>query len=280
MDKIMNLIYLINIRDVIDILIVTCLIYFLLKLITNTRAEQVFKGILLVLIFIKISQFLQLYTVNWVFSRFISDGIIAIIVLFQPEIRRALQYLGVTSSIRNNLNQNKEYVPETVTEIITAVSSLSRQKIGALIIIERNVGLNEIVETGTRIDGLVSSGLLINIFIPNTPLHDGAVIIKGPKIKAAACFLPLSDDHKISRELGTRHRAGIGISEKSDCLSIIVSEETGSISIAEDGNISRYLDIDTLKSILLEEYKPNNENNNIIISRLRGQNREDEDNKK
>lgn len=280
MDKIMNLIYLINIRDVIDILIVTYLIYFLLKLITNTRAEQVFKGILLVLIFIKISQFLQLYTVNWVFSRFISDGIIAIIVLFQPEIRRALQYLGVTSSIRNNLNQNKEYVPETVTEIITAVSSLSRQKIGALIIIERNVGLNEIVETGTRIDGLVSSGLLINIFIPNTPLHDGAVIIKGPKIKAAACFLPLSDDHKISRELGTRHRAGIGISEKSDCLSIIVSEETGSISIAEDGNISRYLDIDTLKSILLEEYKPNNENNNIIISRLRGQNREDEDNKK
>lgn len=279
MDKIMNLIYLINIRDVIDILIVTCLIYFLLKLITNTRAEQVFKGILLVLIFIKISQFLQLYTVNWVFSRFISDGIIAIIVLFQPEIRRALQYLGVTSSIRNNLNQNKEYVPETVTEIITAVSSLSRQKIGALIIIERNVGLNEIVETGTRIDGLVSSGLLINIFIPNTPLHDGAVIIKGPKIKAAACFLPLSDDHKISRELGTRHRAGIGISEKSDCLSIIVSEETGSISIAEDGNISRYLDIDTLKSILLEEYKPNNDNN-LIISRLRGQNKEDENNQK
>ncbi|MGI5949908.1 diadenylate cyclase CdaA [Peptoniphilus sp.] len=275
MDKIKNLIYLINIRDVIDILIVAIFIYFILKLITNTRAEQVFKGILLVLIFIKISQVLQLYTINWIFSRFISDGIIAIIVLFQPELRRALQYLGVTSSIKNNFSQNKEYVPETVTEIITAVSSLSRQKIGALIVIERNVGLNEIVETGTRIDGVVSSGLLINIFIPNTPLHDGAVVIKGPKIKAAACFLPLSDDHKISRDLGTRHRAGIGITEKSDCLSIIVSEETGSISIADNGNISRYLDIETLKSILLEEYKPSN-TNNLILSRLRGQNKEDE----
>lgn len=275
MEKIKDLIFLINIRDVIDILIVAVFIYFILKLITNTRAEQVFKGILLVLIFIKLSQFLQLYTINWVFSRFISDGIIAIIVLFQPELRRALQYLGVTSSLKNNFSQNKEYVPETVTEIITAVSSLSRQKIGALIVIERNVGLNEIVETGTRIDGLVSSGLLINIFIPNTPLHDGAVIIKGPKVKAAACFLPLSDDHKISRELGTRHRAGIGITEKSDSLCIIVSEETGSISIADNGNLSRYLDIETLKSILLEEYKPSN-TNNLILSRLRGQNKEDE----
>ncbi|MET3616487.1 diadenylate cyclase [Peptoniphilus olsenii] len=275
MDKITNLIYMINIKDVIDILIVAFLIYFILKLITNTRAEQVFKGILLVLIFIKISQIFQLYTINWVFSRFISDGIIAIIVLFQPELRRALQYLGLTSSIKNNFNQNKEYVPETVTEIITAVSSLSRQKIGALIVIEKNVGLSEIIETGTKIDGIVSSGLLINIFIPNTPLHDGAVIIKGPKVKAAACFLPLSDDQKISRELGTRHRAGIGITEKSDCLSIMVSEETGSISIADNGSISRYLDIETLKSILLEVYTPTT-NNNLILSRLRGQSEDNE----
>ena len=275
MDKVTNLIYMINIKDVIDILIVAFLIYFILKLITNTRAEQVFKGILLVLIFIKISQIFQLYTINWVFSRFISDGIIAIIVLFQPELRRALQYLGLTSSIKNNFNQNKEYVPETVTEIITAVSSLSRQKIGALIVIEKNVGLSEIIETGTKIDGIVSSGLLINIFIPNTPLHDGAVIIKGPKVKAAACFLPLSDDQKISRELGTRHRAGIGITEKSDCLSIMVSEETGSISIADNGSISRYLDIETLKSILLEVYTPTT-NNNLILSRLRGQSEDNE----
>ena len=249
-----NLLNVINLRDLVDILIVTMLIYYILKLIRNTRAEQVFKGILLILLFIKISQFFQLYTVNWIFTRFINDGIVAIIVLFQPEIRRGLQYLGLTSSIKNNFSQNKEAVPETVEEIISAVASLARQKIGALIIIEKEVGLTEVIETGTEINGLVSSGLLINIFIPNTPLHDGAVIIKGSKVKAAACFLPLSDNQKISKELGTRHRAGIGISEKSDCLSIMVSEENGTISTAENGLISRYLDIETLEAKLLEIY--------------------------
>lgn len=256
MDNFNNLLNVINLRDLVDILIVTMLIYYILKLISNTRAEQVFKGVLLILLFIKISQFFQLYTVNWIFTRFINDGIVAIIVLFQPEIRRGLQYLGLTSSIKNNFGQNKEAVPETVEEIISAVASLARQKIGALIIIEREVGLTEVIETGTEIKGLVSSGLLINIFIPNTPLHDGAVIIKGSKIVAAACFLPLSDNQKISKELGTRHRAGIGISERSDCLSIMVSEENGTISTAENGIISRYLDIETLEAKLLEIYSP------------------------
>ena len=256
MGKFSNLLNVIDLRDVVDILIVTLLIYYVLKLIRNTRAEQVFKGILFILLFIKISQFFQLYTVNWIFTRFINDGIVAIIVLFQPEIRRGLQYLGLTSNIKNSFSQNKDNVPETVEEITSAVASLARQKIGALIIIENEIGLTEVIETGTEIKGKVSSGLLINIFIPNTPLHDGAVIIKGSQIKAAACYLPLSDNQKISKELGTRHRAGIGISEKSDCLSIMVSEENGTISTAENGVISRYLDIETLEAKLLEIYSP------------------------
>ncbi|WP_288961654.1 diadenylate cyclase CdaA [uncultured Peptoniphilus sp.] len=256
MDNFSNLLNIINLRDVVDILIVTILIYYVLKLIRNTRAEQVFKGILFILLFIKISQFFQLYTVNWIFTRFINDGIVAIIVLFQPEIRRGLQYLGLTSNLKNSFSQNKDNVPETVEEITSAVASLARQKIGALIIIENEVGLTEVIETGTEINGKVSSGLLINIFIPNTPLHDGAVVIKGSKIKAAACFLPLSDNQKISKELGTRHRAGIGISERADCLSIMVSEENGTISTAENGVISRYLDIETLEAKLLEIYSP------------------------
>ncbi|MBU5669155.1 diadenylate cyclase CdaA [Peptoniphilus sp. MSJ-1] len=274
MTRLANIINIVNLRDVIDILIVAVLIYFVLKLIRNTRAEQVFKGVLLILLFIKISQFFQLYTVNWVFSRFINDGIVAIIVLFQPEIRRGLQYLGLTSNIKNNFGQNKKVVPESVEEIISAVGSLARQKIGALIVIENQVGLSEVIETGTEINGKVSSGLLINIFIPNTPLHDGAVIIKGSQIKAAACFLPLSDNQKISKLLGTRHRAGIGISEKSDCLSIMVSEENGSISTAQNGVISRYLDLETLETKLMELYSPDFLTN-PLISKMRGKNEED-----
>ncbi|MBS6610111.1 MULTISPECIES: diadenylate cyclase CdaA [Peptoniphilus] len=274
MENFGNLLNVINFRDVVDILIVTVLIYYILKLIRNTRAEQVFKGILLILLFIKISQFFQLYTVNWIFARFINDGIVAIIVLFQPEIRRGLQYLGLTSNIKNSFNQNKENVPETVEEIISAVASLARQKIGALIIIENEVGLNEIIETGTEINGNVSSGLLINIFIPNTPLHDGAVVIKGSKIKAAACFLPLSDNQKISKELGTRHRAGIGISERADSLSIMVSEENGTISTAENGVLSRYLDIETLEAKLLEIYSPEYKEKQIL-KKFGGKNEKD-----
>ena len=190
---------------------------------------------------------------NWIFTRFINDGIVAIIVLFQPEIRRGLQYLGLTSNIKNSFSQNKDNVPETVEEITSAVASLARQKIGALIIIENEVGLTEVIETGTEINGKVSSGLLINIFIPNTPLHDGAVIIRKNTITAAACYLPLSQSNTIAKELGTRHRAAIGITEKSDAVVIIVSEETGNISVAENGVINRYFDEESLTIRLRNE---------------------------
>lgn len=258
----------IGIRDIIDITIIAIITYNVLKLIKGTRAEQLSKGILVILILTKLSEWFKLYTINWLLSNLMTWGFVAILVVFQPELRRGLEFIGRTSSIRNNMS-SKNDVPEVVTELCDAVASLSRQKIGALIIIEKQTGLNEIVETGTRVDGIVSSGLLINIFIPNTPLHDGAVILKGDRVIAAACFLPLSDNENISKELGTRHRAGIGITERSDALALMVSEETGSISIAENGTISRYLDLPTLEKILQDIYSPKAEGSNSIFSRWR-----------
>lgn len=258
----------ISIRDIIDITIIALITYYAFKLIRDTRAEQLSKGILVILVLTKISEWFKLYTINWVLNNIMTWGFVAILVVFQPELRRGLEFIGRSSSIRNNMSA-KNNVPEVVTEICEAVASLSRQKIGALIIIEKKTGLNEIVETGTKVDGVVSSGLLINIFIPNTPLHDGAVILKGNRVVAAACFLPLSDNENLAKDLGTRHRAGIGITERSDALALMVSEETGSISIAENGVISRYLDLPTLEKILQEIYMPVIETSGSFFSKWR-----------
>lgn len=249
----------IRIRDIVDIAIVAIVLYNLFKLIRETRAEQLVKGIFAIFVFEKISGegWLELYTINWILKNTMTVGVIAILIVFQPELRRGLEYIGRSRFFTKSFLEIKgESLSKTVDEIVEACASLSRQKIGALIVIERETGLKEVVETGTKIDGIVSSNLLINIFIPNTPLHDGAVIIKDDTIKAAACFLPLTDNMNLSKELGTRHRAGIGISERSDSLSIIVSEETGAISIAENGTIARHLDSKTLRQILMDMYKP------------------------
>ncbi|WP_138159214.1 diadenylate cyclase CdaA [Peptoniphilus catoniae] len=268
MDFISRITNLISISDIIDISIIAIVTFNVLKLLMGTRAEQLAKGILVILVLTKLSELGKFYTTYWVLNKIMLWGVVAIFIVFQPEMRKGLEFLGRSSSIRNSAyyNSNEQV---TVKEIIDAVASLSRQKIGALIIIGRKTGLNEFIETGTTIDGFVSSGLLINIFIPNTPLHDGAVIIKGDRVISAACFLPLSDNQTISKELGTRHRAGIGISERSDCLSIMVSEETGSISTAENGVISRYLDLSTLESILNGIYAPNIDDATNILGRWR-----------
>ena len=231
--------------------------YKIFKLIRETRAEQLTKGIFALFVFAKLSGLLQLYTINWILENAMTVGVLAILIVFQPELRRGLEYIGRSRFFTKSLLEIKgESLSKTVDEIVEACASLSRQKIGALIVLERETGLNEVADTGTKINGIVSSNLLINIFIPNTPLHDGAVIIKEDMIKAAACFLPLTDNMNISKELGTRHRAALGISERSDSLAIIVSEETGSISIAENGTIARHLDSKTLKQILTDMYKP------------------------
>lgn len=265
MQDIIDLFLNIRMRDIIDILIVACAFYKLFMLIRETRAEQLTKGIILLFIATKISEWIKLYTVYWILEKTMTVGILAILIVFQPELRRALEYLGRSRFFAKSFVEVKEEtVNKVVDEIVDAVASLSRQKIGALIVIEKQTGLNEVVETGTRINGLVSSGLLINIFIPNTPLHDGAVVIKEDIVKAAGCFLPLTDNASLSKELGTRHRAALGISEKSDSLAIVVSEETGAISIADKGNLSRYLDAKTLKQILIELYKPNEQKQSFI----------------
>lgn len=255
----------VRIRDVIDILIVAVVLYKLLSLIKETRAEQLTKGIVVLLVLTKLSEWAKFYTINWILDNAMTVGTLAILIVFQPELRRGLEYIGRSSFLKKSLIEVRgESLTKVVDEMVDAVASLSRQKIGALIVIERQTGLNEVAETGTRIDGLVSSDLLINIFIPNTPLHDGAVIIKEDRVKAAACFLPLTDSSNVSKELGTRHRAALGISERSDSLSIIVSEETGSISIAENGTISRYLDTKTLRQILTDMYKPEEDKQTFI----------------
>ena len=256
----------IRIRDIVDILIVAVVIYKLFTLIKETRAEQLIKGIGVLLVLTKVSEWLQLYTINWILGNAMTVGTLAILIVFQPELRRGLEYIGRSRFFSKSLIEIRgENMSRVVDEIVEATASLSRQKIGALLVLERQTGLNEVVETGTKIGGTVSSDLLINIFIPNTPLHDGAVIIKDDIIKAAACFLPLTDSSTVSKELGTRHRAALGISERSDSLSIIVSEETGAISIAENGTISRYLDAKTLRQILIDMYKPKGSNQTFIM---------------
>lgn len=256
----------IRVRDIFDILIVAAAFYKLFMLIRETRAEQLTKGIFVLFALTKLSEWLQFYTLNWILDTTMTVGVIAILIVFQPELRRALEYIGRSRFFTKSFVEIRgESLKEIFSEIVDAVASLSRQKIGALIVIERETGLSEVAETGTKIEGKVSSDLLINIFIPNTPLHDGAVIIKDDTIKAAGCFLPLTDNTSLSKDLGTRHRAALGISERSDCLAIVVSEETGSISIAENGSLARYLDTKTLEQILMDMYKPKEQQPSFLM---------------
>lgn len=275
MDSILNSISQLRIQDIIDILVITYCIYRILDFLKETRAEQLIKGIGILLVLTAISDWLSLYTVNYLLSNFLTVGAFAIIVVFQPELRRGLEYLGRSRIFpKNILEIQKTESLETINALTSAVGSLSRQKIGAIIVIEKSVGLRDLIETGTTIEGKVTPELLINIFIPNTPLHDGAVIIRHNQIEAAGCFLPLSDNMTISKEMGTRHRAALGISEKSDSLSIIVSEETGTISIAEAATISRHLDIETLDRILRDLYEVDTKEKEFNLWRKDDENKE------
>ena len=265
LDKFFNMINTLRFLDIIDIAIVAVCIYKLYMMIKETRAEQLVKGLVIIFIFVKISDSMKLYTVNWVLENMMTALAIMIIVVFQPELIKILETIGRSNILTKSFADIRgEKVDKCVEEIVHAVFSLSRQRIGALIIFERSTGLGDVVETGTVLNSAISSELLINIFIPNTPLHDGAVVIKNDTIKAAACFLPLSTEQSISKELGTRHRAAIGMSEKSDCLALIVSEETGGISIAEHGKINRYVDEPTLTKILTKLY---NDQDSYIFNR-------------
>ncbi|MDR0879076.1 MAG: diadenylate cyclase CdaA [Clostridioides sp.] len=246
----------INIFDIIDIAIVTYLFYKIFMFIKDTRAEQVFKGIILFLIVTQVSDFLKLHTLTWLLKNSLNIGIIAAIIL-QPEIRAALEHIGRAklTIFGKGSGASEDSLKQMIEEIVESLYSLSRQKIGALIVMERDTKLNEIVGTGTIIDSEISRQLIINIFIPNTPLHDGAVIVRDTRIKSAACFLPLTESKDLSKDLGTRHRAGIGVSEMSDCITLIVSEETGEVSIAKAGKLYRDISKERLTNILCSNLK-------------------------
>ncbi|MFY0544161.1 diadenylate cyclase CdaA [Brevibacillus sp. H7] len=244
-------------RYVIDILLVTYLIYKLILLIRGTRAVQLLKGIMVIVVTWLLSKYFQLTTLHWLMSQAFTFGVLALVIIFQPELRRALEQLGRGRLFsRSHSIQDEETVRRIVHEVTKSITYMAKRRIGALIVIERDTGLNDYVETGIAINGRVSSELLINIFIPNTPLHDGAVIMRKDVILAAGCYLPLSENTSISKELGTRHRAAIGMSEVSDGLSIVVSEETGQVSFAANGEVTRNLTEEQLAEILTEQLHP------------------------
>lgn len=228
----------IRLRDIIDIVIVALVIYNGIKLIKETRASTLIKGILLLVAFMYISSVLQLNAVNYLLENTLQIGLIAVLIVFQPELRRALEKVG-TTTFWKFVKINDEDEKNDVGEICTAVAKLAATKTGALILIERSTKLGDIMASGVRLDSHISQALLINLFVPNTPLHDGAVVIGDNRIKAAACFLPLTQNNSFSKELGTRHRAAIGVSEVADCIAVVVSEETGTISMALNGSIKR-----------------------------------------
>lgn len=246
--------------NALDILLVALLIYYATKVIRQTRANSVLKGFVLLIGIMWLSEVFALHTINWLLRQVMSTGTTMLVVLFQPELRRALEQMGRTSFMSNltgNANSRSARLAERNTEeIVHALINLSRRKVGALIVMEQQTGLKDIVSSGTVLDAEISSGLIENIFEPNTPLHDGAVVMNNGRITAAACFLPLSENSSISKELGTRHRAALGISETTDAVVLIVSEETGVISMAREGKLTRYLDSKTLTSILMNVFNP------------------------
>ncbi|HHX12281.1 MAG TPA: TIGR00159 family protein [Clostridiales bacterium] len=242
--------------DIIEIIILAFIIYHLVKWVKNTRAWTLVKGLVVIMIFWLFALIFELNVILWIISNTISVGIIAVIIVFQPEFRKALEQLGQRNIVKSILyfddsrDKNERFSDATVDGIIRATFELAKTKTGALIVIEQTTPLHEYEHTGIMIDSLISSELLINIFEHNTPLHDGAVILRRDRIIAATCYLPLSDNMQLSKELGTRHRAALGISEVSDSLTIVVSEETGKVSIARAGKLIRNVDGDYLRAKL------------------------------
>ena len=234
--------------DILDIVVVSVLIYELLKLIRGTRAVQLAVGIASIVGLFYFSRYFQLETLNWLIRNFIGYVVFATIVLLQADIRRALVHLGRARIFRRL--DRKVSDDETIEELVVAASSLASKKIGAIIVIERSIGLRNYIESGIALDARLTYDLLVSIYQPGSPLHDGAVIVQGDRVAAAACFLPLTVNPRISRELGSRHRAAIGVTEENDAVAIVVSEETGRMSLVEDGDLEHGLDVDRLRTRL------------------------------
>ena len=245
----------ITLTNLLEILIISFLIYEILIWVQNTRAWSLLKGGLVIIVFYLAATFLHLTTITWIINHMGQLALIALIIIFQPELRRALEQLGSKNILTelftaDNTRVQEGYTEKTVNEIVRAAFEMGKVKTGALIVIERETPVQEIERTGIAVDGIVTSQLLINIFEHNTPLHDGAVVVRGNRVTAATCYLPLSDNLSISKDLGTRHRAALGISESTDSLTVVVSEETGRVTLAEGGKLTRMNDQDSLRAAL------------------------------
>ena len=246
----------ITMTDVVEILIITFLFYYMLVWIKNTRAWVLLKGIMVILLFVLVAAVFQMNTIIWIAKNTLSVAITAIVIIFQPEIRKALENLGqknfLTSFFTFDFSKGEiaKFTDKTINELVKACYEMGKVKTGALIVIEDEIVLSEYERTGIAVDGILTSQLLINLFEKNTPLHDGAVIVRGDRVVSATCYLPLTDSLSISKDLGTRHRAAVGISEVSDSLTIVVSEETGKVSIAMGGELYRNVDAEFLKNKL------------------------------
>ena len=265
----------IRITDIIEMIIIAVILYNIMLWIKNTRAWVLLRGILVLLAFILLAYIFRMNTILWLAERTINVGIIAVVIIFQPELRKALEQLGRNRVLGFLISDNGKVMEDrfsnkTMNEIVKATFEMSKAKTGALIVIERKTPLAEYERTGIVVDGVVTSQLLLNIFEHNTPLHDGAVIVRGNRVTAATCYLPLSDNMEISKDLGTRHRAAVVVSEASDSITVIVSEETGSVSVAFEGSLQRGLTPDTLKEELKKLISENEGSGSRKLKLLKG----------
>lgn len=259
--------------DIVEILLIAFLMYHILVWVKNTRAWSLLKGIIVIAVFILIAAYFQMNTILWIVQNAFGVAVTAVVVILQPELRKALEELGQKNIISSIIpfetyrtSEEGRFSDKTINEITKACVEMGKAKTGALIVIEQNQSLSEYERTGIDVDGIVTSQLLINIFEKNTPLHDGAVIVRGNRVTSATCYLPLSDNMALSKDLGTRHRAGVGISEATDSMTVIVSEETGKISVAYKGELERSLDGDRLKERLKSiQNKPEEEPKKRIL---------------
>lgn len=241
--------------DIVEIIIISFLVYHILVWIRDTKAWNLLKGIIVILAFLLFAALLNLSTILWIMEKIFSVGIIAVVIVLQPELRRALEQLGQKNFVAGLMpfetrTTDGLFSDKTINEIVKASFEMGKVKTGALIVVEKNQKLTEYERTGIAVDAVVTNQILINIFEHNTPLHDGAVLVRGDRVVAATCYLPLSDSTRLSKELGTRHRAGVGVSEITDSLTVIVSEETGRVSVAYEGKLTRNVDADTLRKML------------------------------
>lgn len=263
----------IRIADIVEIIILSFLLYHILVWVKNTRAWSLLKGVLVIAVFVLLAEYFEMTTILWIVQNLFSVAVMAIVVILQPELRKAVEELGrknIISSIMPFEIGKKpgegRFSDKTINEIVKACVEMGKVKTGALIVVQQNQPLDEYERTGIEVDGIVTSQLLINIFEKNTPLHDGAVIVRGNRVTSATCYLPLSDNMALSKDLGTRHRAGVGISEATDSMTVIVSEETGKISVAYGGNLDRNLSGDALKEKLKAiQNKPEEETKKRIL---------------